>query len=203
MAGRPPLIDANEMHRRITAAAASVFAEKGFDAATIDEIVGRAGISKPALYRVYESKSHLYSALIEEHARETARVALAALANAEGTIVDRLPAMIHAWFAQVRFQPDLFRILHRDPPGDAIVRAACHRIKALQVGNDVGLLRKFATTLPEEEVEPLGEVLRSSLVSLALWWLDHPDAPQDVPVAAMVRVCRGLLLASAPEARKS
>lgn len=60
MAGRPPLINARELHERITFAAASVFAEKGFDAATIDEIVRRADISKPALYRVYESKGHLY-----------------------------------------------------------------------------------------------------------------------------------------------
>jgi AcrR family transcriptional regulator len=202
MAGRPPLITASELHERITVAAAAVFAEKGFDAATIDDIVRRADISKPALYRVYESKSHLYSALIEDHARETSQVSLAALAEAKGTIVDRLPAMIHAWFSHVRRQPDLFRILHRDPPVDAVVREACRRIKALQVGNDVGLLQKFAPTLPGEEIEPLGEVLRSSLVALAQWWLDHPEVSQDVPVAAMVRVCHGLLLASAFEPPK-
>lgn len=107
--------------------------------------------------------------------------------------------MIHSWFAHVRQQPDLFRILHQDPPADPIIREACRRIKALQVGNDVELLRQFAPTLPEAELEPLGEVLRSSLVTLALWWLDHPDVSQDVPVTAMVRVCRGLLLASPPE----
>jgi AcrR family transcriptional regulator len=196
MAGRPPLMNADELHQRITVAAARVFAERGFNAATIDEIVRRAKINKPALYRAYESKSHLYSALIETHATETARVSLAALASVEGTIEERLPSMISAWFAHVLQQPDLFRILHRDPPADEMVDATYRRIKALQVGNDVALLRQFAPTLPKDEIAPLGEVLRSSLVALAIWWLDHPGVSQDVPVAAMVRVCRGLLLAA-------
>jgi hypothetical protein len=104
--------------------------------------------------------------------------------------------MINSWFSHVKEQPDLFRILHRHPPPDPLVKAACVRIKAMQVGNDVELLRKFAPTLPASEIEPLGEVLRSSLVTLALWWLDHPKVSQDVPAAAMIRLCRGLLLAS-------
>jgi len=57
----------------------------------------------------------------------------------------------------------------------------------------VMLLRRFAPGLPEEELEPLGEVIRSSLTGLALWWLDHPDTPRRVLVDVMFRVCRGLV----------
>jgi AcrR family transcriptional regulator len=171
-----------------------VFAEKGFGAATIDEIVRVAEVSKPALYRAYESKSHLYSALIEQHAIDTAQVALGALTAAKGTIQERLPTMIAAWFDHVKREPELFRLLHRDVPADLIVAAACTRIKALQVANDVGLLRQFAPELPADEIVPLGEVLRSALVALATWWLDHPEEDLGLAVRAMVRVCNGLLL---------
>ena len=46
--------------------------------------------------------------------------------------------------------------------------------------------------LPEAELEPLGEIIRSSLTGLALWWLDHPEAPRATVVAAMVRMADGL-----------
>src|SRR2546429_237692 len=43
------------------------------------------------------------------------------------------------------------------------------------------------------QVEPLAEVVRSSLTGLALWWLDHPDVPRAVLVDVMLRVTAGVL----------
>jgi len=56
----------------------------------------------------------------------------------------------------------------------------------------VALLREFAPGLPESELEPLGEIIRSSLAGLALWWLDNPQVPRACVVAAMLRMTRGL-----------
>lgn len=193
MAGRPPLLDPDELVLRISRSAAEVFAEKGFSASTIDEIVRRANISKPALYRAFSSKSHLYSALIEMYALETAQVALSALVGSSGVIEKRLPIMIDAWFGHVEKHPDLFRLLHRDVPDDPLVQATAMRIRTLQVANDIALLRQFAPNVPDEEVEPLGEVLRAALAAIATWWLRNPIVERRVPVAAMVRVCLGLL----------
>jgi hypothetical protein len=47
--------------------------------------------------------------------------------------------------------------------------------------------------LPETELEPLGEIIRSSLTGLALWWLDNPGVPRGAVVAAMLRMTRGVL----------
>ena len=45
----------------------------------------------------------------------------------------------------------------------------------------------------EAEVEPLAEIIRSSLSGLALWWLDNPGVPRVTVAAAMLRMTRGLL----------
>src|SRR5919112_2706792 len=42
--------------------AGDVFAERGFHAASMDEIADRADISKPMLYAYFDSKDGLYSA---------------------------------------------------------------------------------------------------------------------------------------------
>jgi AcrR family transcriptional regulator len=46
-------------------AALSVFAEKGFTAARLDEIAARAGVSKGTLYLYFPSKEALLEALID------------------------------------------------------------------------------------------------------------------------------------------
>ena len=50
----------------IVQAAMAVFAEKGFAAAKLDEIAGRAGVSKGALYLYFETKEDLFRAVVEQ-----------------------------------------------------------------------------------------------------------------------------------------
>ena len=49
----------------IVSAALAVFAEKGFAAARLDDIAGRAGISKGALYLYFETKEEIFRAVVE------------------------------------------------------------------------------------------------------------------------------------------
>jgi len=50
--------------RRVLDAAVSVFAERGFHDASMDEIADHAGVSKPVLYTHFESKDGLYAATL-------------------------------------------------------------------------------------------------------------------------------------------
>lgn len=50
----------------IVAAALEVFAEKGFAAARLEDIAARAGVSKGALYLYFETKQHLFEAVVRE-----------------------------------------------------------------------------------------------------------------------------------------
>src|SRR3954462_8621721 len=47
-------------------AAAETFAERGFEAATMDEIAERVGLSKGALYYRYRTKEDLFLALLDQ-----------------------------------------------------------------------------------------------------------------------------------------
>ena len=49
---------------RLVEAAASVIAEKGFQRATLDEIAARAGMTKGAIYSNFETKQHLFWAVL-------------------------------------------------------------------------------------------------------------------------------------------
>jgi AcrR family transcriptional regulator len=49
---------------RIAEAALEVFSKKGYHDATMDDIAGRLGVSKAALYQYFKSKEELYKAIL-------------------------------------------------------------------------------------------------------------------------------------------
>ncbi len=183
------------MERRalIEDAAARLFAERGYGATTVEDIVSAAGVSKPMLYRHFASKKELQMKLLERRRDELAAAPLDEFLHGPGEPGQRLPAMIDAWFAHVEQHPHTSRNLFQDATGEPDIEALQRELRRRQRAADVALLREFAPQLPEAELEPLGEIIRSSLTGLALWWLDHPDTPRAVVVAAVLRTTRGVL----------
>lgn len=90
-------------------AAARVYARRGFDAATLDEIAVEAGYTKGALYDHFGSKEGLLVALMEEYLN----VQLAEQVEVfDPEIEPALRPKIGAdrWFAALQENPDLFRL---------------------------------------------------------------------------------------------
>jgi AcrR family transcriptional regulator len=177
----------------IEAAAVELFAERGYVATTIDDIVARAGVTKPMLYRHFESKQELVMTLLERHRDELAAAPLdALLATADQPFADRVDAMLQAWFAYVEAHPFVRLLLH-DSSGDAAVAALVEELHDRQRAADVALIREFAPHIPEHERAPLGEIIRSSLSGLGLWRMDHPGVDRDDAIAALRRVVLGIV----------
>jgi AcrR family transcriptional regulator len=193
---RSPAIRVPAAQRRalIEDAAARLFAERGYSATTVQDIVSAAGVSKPMLYRHFESKKDLQMKLLARRRDELAVAALDELLHTPGDPQLRLPAMIDAWFAHVEAHPHTSRNLFQDAVGDPDIEALQRELRAQQRAADVALLREFAPQLPQAELEPLGEIMRSALTGLALWWLDNPQVPREVVTSAVLRTTQGVLL---------
>jgi len=189
----PPRGSSEAVRRALEDAAADLFARNGYAGTTVDDIVAAAGVSKPALYRHFASKKDLHLALLERHRDELAAAALAGVVADPPDPDAQVRAMIDAWFAYVQDHPYV-GLMFRDTTGDAEVLALHRELQSRQRAADVALLRQFAPGIPEAELEPLGELIRSSLYGLALHWLDHPELERPVLVDAMTRMLRGLVL---------
>lgn len=61
--GERPSARAVAKQEKILDAAWQVFMDRGFEGASMDEIVRISGVSKPTLYRYFPDKRHLYSAI--------------------------------------------------------------------------------------------------------------------------------------------
>jgi AcrR family transcriptional regulator len=191
---RRPRLPPGERRALIEDAAARLFAERGYAGTTLDDIAAAANVTKPMIYRHFESKKALHLALLAKHRNQLAARALAHYTT-EAPLESRLPAMLEAWFSYVEEHPYAWRMLFRDTTGDPDVQAFHREIQAWQRTNDMRIITEHLPSLPDAEVEPLAEVMRSSLTGLALWWLEHPNVPRSVLVDAMLRVLRGFLAA--------
>jgi AcrR family transcriptional regulator len=179
---------AAERRRLIEDAATHLFAERGYVATTIEDIVAAASVTKPMLYRHFESKQDLVMTLLERHRDELAAAPLdALLASTDRSFAERLDTMLEAWFGYVEAHPFVRLLLH-DSSGDTEVAALVEELHDRQRAADVALLREFAPHIPERELVPLGEIIRSSLSALGLWRLDHPEADPANVNAALRRV---------------
>jgi AcrR family transcriptional regulator len=189
----PRRLPAAERRLLIERAAVRLFAERGYEPTTVEQICAAAGVSKPMLYRHFESKQQLATRLLERRRDELAAAPVASFLETEGTPEERLEAMIDAWFAHVEQHPHSSRFLFQDVTGDAQIRELQLELRRRQRAADVAMMREFGPPLPEAELEPLGEIIRSSLTGLALWWLANPDVPRAVVVAALLRMLHGML----------
>ncbi|HMH48439.1 MAG TPA: TetR/AcrR family transcriptional regulator [Solirubrobacteraceae bacterium] len=186
-------LSATERRALIEEAGARLFARHGFDATTVEDIVSAAGVSKPMLYRHFESKRDLHMRLMERRRDELASEPLTKFLEATGPQKKRLAEMVDAWFAHVEHHPDTAKMLFQDAPGDQQIQSLQAELRRRQRAADVAMLREWGPPLPEAEMEPLGEIIRSALTGLALWWLDNPEVPRSAVVGAMLRTTQGIL----------
>jgi AcrR family transcriptional regulator len=110
--GRPRAAErsAAETRSELLDGAAKVFAERGYRAATVDDIVVRAGLSKGTFYWHFDSKEELFAALLEERIDRPARdlMEVTRSAPAEG---ETAPVVSHGLATLFREQRELILLL--------------------------------------------------------------------------------------------
>jgi AcrR family transcriptional regulator len=87
------------------------FAERGYEATTMDDIAEAAGVTKPLLYQHFSSKRALYLELVDSVARELLRAISAVVAEAEGPR-RQVEEGFAAYFATVVANETAFRLLY-------------------------------------------------------------------------------------------
>ena len=65
MASKRTRMSAGERREQLIAVARGLFAEKGFDATSIEEVASRAKVSKPVVYEHFGGKEGLYAVIVD------------------------------------------------------------------------------------------------------------------------------------------
>jgi AcrR family transcriptional regulator len=156
-------------------AAVRTFGQRGYRAASMDEIADLAGVSKPLVYLYLNSKEDLFTACIR---REAAALTAAVRAGVRPDLpADRqLWEGLRAFFTHTAENPDGWAVLHlqartHGEPFAAEISSMREEIVAF-VTQLIAVAAREAhrdPSLPEREVAGLAEALVGAAESLAAW----------------------------------
>lgn len=94
--------------------ARTVFAKRGYEATSVEEIAARAKVSKPIVYEHFGGKEGLYAVLVDREMDHVVTRIAAAIGS--GTPRQRVERAALTFLTYVRDQPDGFVVLSRDAP---------------------------------------------------------------------------------------
>ena len=180
-----------ERREVIERAAMSVFAERGYFGASMDEIAKRSGVTPPVVYDHFASKIELHKRLLERTREELLEMWRTNLAGDDPADV-RIPRALEAWARYVEEHPYTARMFFFETTGDPEAAAVHREIQEEARSALAAILATQASaenvsrSLEAQELEMSAEVLRAGLAGLAIWWQDHPDVPRERIVATAV-----------------
>ena len=165
--------------------AGRLFAKDGYTGTRLDDVAAAAHVTKPIVYRHFESKKALYLALLVKHEDDLP------------TFLEErveVASILDHWLDYVRENSHAWVMLFRDSSGDDEIRERRRRVSLRAREVLAGFIAEQAgARIPAEQVEPSAELLTSGLAGLALWWIDHPDVPKPVVAAVAGRISEAAL----------
>ena len=99
-----------ERREQLLLVARSIFAERGFQATTMDDIAKEAGFTKPILYQYFESKTELYREIVNQTAQKLLNSLRSAVVEVDAPR-SKIEVAFRVYFEMVVSETDAFRIL--------------------------------------------------------------------------------------------
>lgn len=114
MAAMRRRLSATERRAQLIEVARAVFAKRGYEAASIEEIAKGAKVSKPIVYEHFGGKEGLYAVIVDREMDYVVRRITESISG--GTPRERIERASLAFLAYVRDHPDGFAVLSQDSP---------------------------------------------------------------------------------------
>ena len=168
--------------------ARGLFAERGFEGTSVEEIAQRAAVSKPVVYEHFGGKEGLYAVIVDREMETLLEMVTLSLTTNRSR--QRVESDAHALLTYMEDRTDGFRILvHGSHGGGAdakyssLLNDAISQVEHILAGDferrgfDAGLAPLYAQALV-------------GMVSVtAQWWLDVREPAKEVVAAHLVNLC--------------
>ncbi|MGQ0679377.1 MAG: TetR family transcriptional regulator [Actinomycetota bacterium] len=177
----------HERREQLLSVGRQLFAERGFEATSIEEIAQRARVSKPVVYEHFGGKEGLYAVVVDREMQSLLdRVTKALVATHPRAILEQAAI---ALLTYIEDEQEGFRILVRDSP------------VAITSGNFASLMADVASKVEhivaaefqrlghDDQMAPLYSHALVGMVALVgQWWLDAERPSRDKVAAHLVNL---------------
>ena len=163
--------------------ATRLFAQRGYDGTTLQDIADAIGITRPGLYNYINSKEQLLAELVRDVSENTAHIVHTVRLRADLSSIEKLRVVVRALALQRAGAPERFRVLDRTEA------ALPEEVAALHLKARREVLAELRTIIEEGvsrgEFRPRDERLAAlsviGMCNWVAWWFrpgsNHPAEP--------------------------
>ena len=166
----------------------ALFAQRGFDATSVEEIAQSAGVSKPVVYEHFGGKEGLYAVVVD---REMGRLlgAITGALTSTGKPRELLEGAAFALLDYIESSSDGFRILVRDSPVAQSTGSFASLISDAASQVEHIMVNQFKMRGFDPKNAPMYAQMLVGMVALTgQWWLDERKPDKAVVAAHLVNL---------------
>ncbi|MDF2093691.1 TetR/AcrR family transcriptional regulator [Knoellia sp. 3-2P3] len=165
-----------------------LFAAKGFEGTTVEEIASKASVSKPVVYEHFGGKEGLYAVVVDREIAALLGGITGALTADEGSRTTLERAAL-ALLDYIESSKDGFRILVRDSPAGQSTGSFATLISDVASQVEHILAAEFKNRKLDPKAAPLYAQMLVGMVALTgQWWLDSPKMKKTDVAAHLVNL---------------
>jgi AcrR family transcriptional regulator len=180
-------MSATQRREQLIVIGRQLFAERGFDATSVEEVAARAKVSKPVVYEHFGGKEGLYAVVVDREVRALLdRIAAALTAGHPRELLEQAAL---ALLAHIEEEPDGFRVLVRESPVlsaagnfSSVMNDVAHQVEHI-LGAEFkarGLDPKFA--------ELYSQALVGMVALVGQWWREARQPKKEMVAAHLVNL---------------
>ena len=176
---------ASQRREQLLAVSRRLFAEKGFEGTSVEEIAARAEVSKPVVYEHFGGKEGIYAVVVDREV-QALTAALSGALDEGGHPKVLLERTALALLSYIEASEDGFRILVRDSPVAQTTGTFASLIGDVATAVEHLLSEEFSARGFDPRHAPMYAQMLVGMVALTgQWWLGS-RAPRKADVAAHV-----------------
>jgi AcrR family transcriptional regulator len=166
--------------RQMIDTAESVFAERGYAAASMDDIAERVGVSKPMLYEYFNSKEGLLLACIRQSRTALRQVTEQAIVGATSP-QDALHRCLLAFFVFIRERRQAWSLVRNEmAPIGTSAADEIEEIRRQQTDLIAALMNGYFGSVSQLQVEAKAEFVVGACERLAIWCERHNEVSPEL-----------------------
>jgi len=188
-AGSQPRVRMSGKQRReqLIGVARELFAEKGYESVSVEEIAAHAKVSKPVVYEHFGGKEGIYAVIVDREMQELLNRVTTSLTGDHPRQLLEQAGM--ALFSYIDDETDGFRILVRDSPVSVSTGNFASVILDVAAQVDHILDREFKKRdYNTKNSEMYAQMLVGMVALTGQWWLDARKPKKEQVVAHVVNL---------------
>ncbi len=193
-----------ERREQLIEVARGLFAERGIDGTSVEEIASHAEVSKPVVYEHFGGKEGLYAVVVDREVRELHGAIRAALTTPRAGARRLIELGTLALLDYIDTRPDGFAIISRGSSATSPEGSFATILSDVASHAEDLLAGEFAKTHLDPALAPMYAQMLVGLVALTgQWWLDNRDngLSKDVVAAHVVNLAWNGMRHLQPEPR--